>query len=129
MTTASDTTGIGAVDSLVVWSITAVTIAAGLALVWRAGRALLRLVRRLDDIADDWKGTQGRPGVPGRLGLLERVTAIEERTGCMADCLDGIDRRVQRIEGEVLSNGGASMRDAVDRTDRRTARLTPEGEE
>lgn len=129
MVTATESTGVTAIDSLVGWSIAAAAITAGLALVWRAGRALLRLVRRLDDIADDWKGTQGRPGVPARPGLLERMTAIEERTGCMADCLDGIDRRVQRIEGEVLANGGASMRDAVDRTDRRTARLTPEGEE
>lgn len=129
MMTATESTGITAVDSLVGWSIAAVTIAAGLTLAWRAGRVVLRVLRRLDDIADDWKGTPARPGVPGRPGLLERMTAIEERTGCMADCLDGIGRRVQRIESEVRPNGGSSMRDAVNRVDRRTARLTPEGEE
>jgi hypothetical protein len=113
--TTADTTGVAAVDSLVVWSVAAVAIAAGLALLWQIARGVLRGLRRLDEMADDWSGTPARPGVPARLGVLER--------------LDGIDRRVQRIEYEVLPNGSSSMRDAVDRTDRRTARLTPEGEE
>jgi hypothetical protein len=129
MVTATETTGVAAVDSLVVWSIAAVAIAGLAALLWRIGRAVWRVVRRVDEIADDWAGTPARPGVPARPGLLERVTAIESGQAGMADCLDGIGRRVQRIEHEVMPNGSASMRDAVDRVDRRTARLTPEGEE
>lgn len=128
MTTA-DATGVTAVDELVGWSVAAVAIATALALLWRVGRVLLRVLRRWDEIADDWSGTPARPGVPARPGLLERVTSIEESQACMATCLDGIDRRVQRIEVEVQPNGGASMRDALTRVDRRTARLTPEGEE
>jgi hypothetical protein len=100
-----------------------------LALLWRIARGVLRGLRRLDEMADDWSGTPARPGVPARPGLLERVEQIEEGQAAMSGCLDGIDRRVQRIEVEVQPNGGASMRDAVNRVDRRTARLTPEGEE
>lgn len=129
MVTATETTGVGAVDSLVVWSVAAVAIAAGLALVWRAGRALLRVLRRLDEIAEDWQGTPARPGVPARPGLLERVTSIEESQACMADCLDGIGRRVVRIEYEMHPNDGASFRDAMNRVDARTARLSPGGGE
>lgn len=125
MVTATDSTGVAAVDSIVVWSVAAVAIAAGLALVWRAGRALLRVLRRLDEIAEDWQGAPARPGVPARPGLLERVTAIEERTACMAECQDEMSRRVARIEYEMQPNDGASFRDAMNRVDARTARLSP----
>ncbi|MEW2631775.1 hypothetical protein AB0903_08980 [Streptomyces sp. NPDC048389] len=99
----SESTGVPAVDSLVVWSLAAVAICAGLGLLWRLVRGVRRIATRVDDFVDDWQGTPPRPGVPGRAGVMER--------------LDGIEARVTRIEHEVRPNSGLSMRDAVDRVD------------
>jgi hypothetical protein len=123
---AAETTGIGAVDSAVVWSLGLVAVAAAGALVVRAVRGVLRGARRLDELVEDWRGTPARPGVPARPGMLERMTAIEARTACMAECLDDVGARVSRIESEVRPNGGSSLRDAVNRVDRRTARMAPD---
>ncbi|MDH6111908.1 hypothetical protein P3T36_006909 [Kitasatospora sp. MAP12-15] len=89
-------TGVIGVDVLVIWSAAAVAIAGLLALLWRAVRALVRLVGRMDEVIDDWQGTPSRPGVPGRLGVMARL---------------------DRIEHELHPNSGASLRDALDRVE------------
>ncbi|MDT0306880.1 hypothetical protein RM780_07875 [Streptomyces sp. DSM 44917] len=89
--------------------------AAVLAAAWRGVRAVARVVGRVDEVVDDWQGTPSRPGVEARPGVLERLA--------------GIEARVTRIEHEMKPNGGASLRDAVNRVDRRTARIAPDPEE
>lgn len=32
---------------------------------------------RMDDLLDDWRGTDARPGVPRRPGVMERLEKIE----------------------------------------------------
>ncbi|MEU0084883.1 hypothetical protein [Streptomyces sp. NPDC006274] len=99
----SESTGVPAVDGLVMWSIAAVAICGFLGLLWRLVRGVRRIAIRVDDFVDDWNGRPARPGVPGRAGVMER--------------LDGIEARVTSIEHEVRPNSGLSMRDAVDRVD------------
>lgn len=41
-------------------------------------------VRSLQDLLEDWHGEKERPGVPGRLGVMERLDRIE-RTVNSAD--------------------------------------------
>ena len=108
----SDSTGITAVDTAVIWSLAAVAIAGALALAWRVIRGVVRIFRRLDDVADDWQGVPARPGVPEQPGVMAR--------------LDQIEGRVSRIEHELQPNSGQSLRDAVDRVDRRTRTLAPD---
>ncbi|MDG9705534.1 hypothetical protein [Streptomyces sp. DH37] len=115
----SNGTGVAAVDSLVVWSLALVAIAALAGLLWRGVAALRRLIRRIDYLVDDWTGTPARPGVPARPGAMERIGSIEETMGRM-------DERLQVVEHEVRPNSGRSMRDAVDRVDRRTAQIVAE---
>ncbi|MFJ1664791.1 hypothetical protein ACIOK4_00090 [Streptomyces bottropensis] len=103
-------TGVPAVDVLVIWSLAAVAVAGLITLVWRAVRGARRIVDRMDDLADDWNGTPERPGVPARLGVMARLHRIEERMGA--------------VEHELQPNHGHSLRDAVDRVDRRTRTLT-----
>ncbi|WP_424639937.1 hypothetical protein [Embleya sp. AB8] len=83
-----------------------------LAALWRLRRVVVRTGRRVETFMDDWYGEEGRPGVPARPGLMERVGGMEER--------------LARMEHELHPNGGLSLRDAVDRTNRQLSRLRPE---
>jgi hypothetical protein len=107
-----EATGIHALDTALVWG-GAVTVLAGVgAVLWRGLRGVGHLVRRVEQFMDDWSGEEERPGVPGRLGVMERVSGIEERLG--------------RFEHELYPNSGGSLRDAVDQANERLARLFPD---
>lgn len=97
------TTGVVAVDVLVIWSVAAAAVAAALGLLWRMTRGVRRIVLRVDEFVDDWNGVPPRPGVSGRPGVMARLDGIEERLG--------------RVEHELHPNSGSSLRDAVDRVD------------
>ncbi|WP_433415008.1 hypothetical protein ACQP1V_36200 [Microtetraspora malaysiensis] len=70
---------------------------------------VIRFLKRLSDDLDDWRGEQERPGVPERPGVMKRLASIETRQGT--------------IEAQLHPNGGSSLRDAVNRTDKRSERL------
>lgn len=36
-----------------------------------------RQLSKMDDLLDDWRGTDARPGVPRRPGVMERLEKIE----------------------------------------------------
>lgn len=77
--------------------------AAGLLIVlagiaWRLIRAAYRLFRKVGYFLDDFNGEDARPGQPARPGMSERVAAIEH---------------------QFLPNNGATMRDAIDRVERK----------
>lgn len=38
---------------------------------------LRKLMRRLDNLLEDWNGAEARPGVPRRPGVMERLERIE----------------------------------------------------
>lgn len=99
----SDSTGIAPVDTIVIWSVAAVAVAAALGLLWRLTRGVRRIVGRVDEFVDDWNGTTARPGVAGRPGVMAR--------------LDRIEQRLESVEHELHPNSGGSLRDAVDRVD------------
>ncbi|MFD5297229.1 hypothetical protein ACFWJU_18720 [Streptomyces mutabilis] len=106
----SNSTGVPAVDTIVVWCLAGTALAGLLVLLWRLARLIIRIVGRLDEVVDDWQGVPARPGVPERPGVMARLDAIEEQ--------------ISSIEHELHPNSGASLRDAVDRVDRRTRALT-----
>jgi hypothetical protein len=108
------TTGIWAVDALVVWSIAAAAVAGAGALLWRVTRSVRRVAARVEDFIEDWTGAPPRPGVPARQGVMERLGTIEQQLSTVAH--------------EVRPNGGSSMRDAINRVDERTARIAPDDE-
>ncbi|MFJ7523968.1 hypothetical protein ACIQ1S_03500 [Streptomyces griseus] len=104
------TTGVDPIDALVLWSGALVAVSGGLALAWRATRSVRRIGGKVENFVDDWQGTDPRPGVPARLGVMSRLGAIEDR--------------LARVEHELHPNSGSSLRDAVDRVDERTRQLT-----
>lgn len=102
-------TGIAALDAFLVWATVAtVIISLGTGL-WRFVRAAVRIGRRVNVFFDDWYGQEGRPGVPARPGVLERVQGIEDR--------------MQGVHHELQPNSGASLRDAVDLANCRLERM------
>jgi len=74
-------------------------IVAGIAWIWKRVR---RWGSRLGQFADDWFGTEARPGVPARPGVMERLTVIE---------------------GELSHNHGHSIKDAVLRLEQHAGTL------
>ncbi len=62
-------------------------------------RVMLSIIHRIDRFLDEWNGTDNRPGVMKRLDTLE-------------------DGQV-RIMREVMPNGGQSLRDKVDRIEKK----------
>jgi hypothetical protein len=101
-----------ALETVLAWSGIAPAATGVVAALWRLARSAARTGRRVDRFMDDYYGEPARPGVPARPGLMERVGGIEDRLG--------------RVEHELHPNDGASLRDAVDRTNRRLARLCPD---
>jgi hypothetical protein len=97
----NNSTGLAAVDQLVVWCVAITAIAGVIALVWRLTRGMRHLAARLGDLVDDWTGVPGRPGVPGHEGVMARLGSIEDR--------------LTAVEHELHPNSGASLRDAVNR--------------
>ncbi len=78
---ADPSTGVPVVDAAVGWSLGVAAVCALLAMVWRGMRALVKIAKSIDHMADDWNGVPARPGVPGRPGLVARVAALERLVG------------------------------------------------
>ncbi|MFB6817141.1 hypothetical protein ACFCV8_21605 [Streptomyces sp. NPDC056347] len=91
-------TGITAMDAVVIWSVVAAAIAAGLGLLWRITRGVRRIVSRVDEFIGEWKGTPARSG-------------------------PGVMARPDGTEYELHPNSGGSLRDAGDLVDTRTQQI------
>jgi hypothetical protein len=97
-------TGVTVVDTTVLWSVAVVTMAGAMALALRLMRSVARMARAVEELREDWQGEPGRPGVPRRPGVMER--------------LSGIELRLANVEHELHPNSGQSLRDALDRVER-----------
>lgn len=75
-----------------------VAVIGALGAIGMAARWVRRRWRVAEDFFDDWRGELARPGVPARLGVPERLSLIE---------------------AELRPNHGGSLRDAVDRVEKR----------
>ena len=112
--TLAESTGVPAVDTLVIWSVAAVAVGGLVTLAWRAVRTMRRFLAQFEDFVDDWRGVPPRPGVPERPGVMERLGRIEGR--------------ISSVEHELQPNSGHTLRDAVDRVDRRVRTLPDDNE-
>lgn len=88
----SATTGIGWLDTVLVWC-TVATILFGAYKVF--AEMVLPKLRRIDQFLDDWNGQAERPGVPRRSGVMERLDQLEHNGGT------SIKDQVARIEDKL----------------------------
>lgn len=91
--------------TLLAW-LTCLTIVGGMVIgVWKYGRKIMQMV-------EDFNGTAERPGVPARPGVMARMSSMEIRDAAR-------DTQLEVIHAEVNYNHGGSIKDAVDRMDKR----------
>ena len=91
---------------MLTWATLVVTIIAACIAVARWGR---KYGRKIMQMVEDFNGTGERPGVPARLGVMER--------------LQGLDLQVAQVISETSPNHGGSMKDAVQRIDTKVGTL------
>lgn len=91
-------------DVIALWCAIATAIAGGAALLGRLLLGARKMVTRIDEFMDDWAGTEARPGVPERPGVMARLGAIEH---------------------QLKPNSGESLRDAVNRIEAQITSRTP----
>lgn len=100
-----------------------VAIAGAVALAWKVVRGLFRTTRKLMRMADEVLGDgDGRPGW-GR-----RLTAIEAVSRSNAERLTAIEKHASRVDAELRPNGGASVRDQLNRIEQATGSTPDESE-
>ena len=65
-------------------------IAASFGIITGVARWLIRTARQIDQLLEDWNGTQPRPGVQARPGVMERLgkieAALETKTSTEKEC-------------------------------------------
>jgi hypothetical protein len=77
--------------------------------IWIAIRKTMILVKRFIHFLDDYFGEEARPGFDGRPGMQERLKFMEEEIAC--------------ISFEMRPNHGTSIKDAVERIEKRLDKL------
>lgn len=75
--------------------VTAVGILAGAA--YEVIKIAKRFDRKFDEFQSDWNGTEARPGVPGRAGVMERLSLIEV---AQTDTRHRLDEVVKTLENK-----------------------------
>jgi len=84
---------------------------------------ILKFFKKAVHFFDDFLGEEGRPGVPPRPGFSERMTKMEDCVNKVNDRLDNIEEKIQSIDVELQPNSGSSMRDAINRIEKRIEEL------
>jgi hypothetical protein len=96
-----------------------------LTVLWRIIRGMVRAFRKFGHLMDDLQGEAARPGQAARPGILE-IQA--EQTKQLADQTE----QLKAIQHEFKPNGGETIRDAINRVERKTeaaARLASDSAE
>ena len=86
----------------------AATVAA-ITCLWIAIQKTTILIKRFIHFLDDYFGEEARPGFESRPGMQERLKFIESEISC--------------ISYEMRPNSGSSIKDAIDRIERRLKAL------
>lgn len=87
-------------DWLIPLSLGIAAVAAAIVVINKATKWVTSIIKKLNEFLEDWRGEDARPGYSRKLGMPERLEKIEQR--------------LHRVEGQLVPNGGDSLRDKVD---------------
>ena len=108
MNTAVSQTALGQpLADVTVWQVLAALAAVTVAGGWLV-RKVWPVIVKVKDFLDDWNGEPGRPGHPARPGIGARLDHQRDHLDQLQQTLDGLQSQMQ-------TNGGSTLRDAVDR--------------
>ena len=92
-----------------VWQAGALVLALIVGIGWLA-RKVWPVVVKVKDFLDDWNGEPARPGAPARPGIGARLDHQRDHLQALEDALD-------YLQAQMKTNGGSTLRDAIDRID------------
>lgn len=74
-------------------------------------RKLWPVLVKVKDFLDDWNGEPARPGAPERPGIAARLDH-------QRDHLQNVQATLDYLQAQMKTNGGSTLRDAIDRIDK-----------
>ncbi len=86
-----------------------------------------KFLKKVVHFFDDYFGEEERPGIERRPGFSERIHSIESSLQKVDDKFQTIEFNINSIEKELQPNSGTSLRDAINRIERRVNALESEG--
>lgn len=85
-----------------------------------------KFIKKVVHFFDDFLGESERPGVPARPGFSERMSSMETCMNKVDNRLNTIEYKVESIDKELQPNSGLSLRDAVERIEKRLENVESE---
>lgn len=85
-----------------------------------------KFIKKIVHFFDDFLGEEERPGVPSRPGFSQRMSSIEKQLEQGTEKFSAIEDKLDRIDYELRPNSGLSLRDAVNRIERRLEHVEEE---
>lgn len=85
-----------------------------------------KFIKRIVHFFDDFLGEEERPGVAPRPGFSERMSHIEKQLNEGTEKFSIIENKLDRIDYELRPNSGLSLRDAVNRIEKRIDQVESE---
>lgn len=82
-----------------------------------------RFIKKVVHFFDDFLGEDERPGVPARPGFSERMSQLEKSLEKGTEKFSTIEYKLDKIDYELRPNSGQSLRDAVNRIEKRVKAL------
>ena len=82
-------------------------------------RKVFKIIKRIVHFLDDYFGIEERPGFEKVPGVAERIKNIEQNLGYM--CV-----RLDTVEKELTPNHGTSIKDAINRIEKRLSQVEEE---
>jgi hypothetical protein len=83
---------------------------AALGVLWALLRRANHMMRRLNQFADDWFGTDGDENHPPKRGIVARMDLAEEQRAALSDDVAAVKAKVDH---ELDHNSGSSTKDAA----------------
>ena len=90
------------------------------------GGKIIKFFKKTVHFFDDFIGEEERPGVPRRPGFSERMGKMENCMSEVKENLETMEKQLSRVDLELQPNSGKSLRDAIQRIEKRLEQVEKE---